>query len=49
MEEINEFKVETDTIEDLLDGFKARLQALGIRADNRKVKWCKAVIGNLAP
>ena len=47
MEEIKEFKVEVDTIDDWLDGFEARLEALDIRADNRKVKWCKAVIGTV--
>ena len=47
MEEIKEFKVETDTIDDWLVGSEARLEALDIRADNRKVKWCKAVIGTI--
>ena len=47
MEEIKEFKVEIDAIDDWLDGFEARLEALDIRNDTRKIKWCKAVIGNV--
>ena len=43
MEEIKEFKVEVDTIDDWLDRFEARLEALDIRTDNRKIKWCKVI------
>ena len=46
MEKINEFKVEVDTIDDWLDEFDARLVAVNIRDNAKKVNWCRAVIGS---
>ena len=47
MEKIDEFKVEVDTIDDWLDEFDARLDAVNIRDNGKKIKWCKAVIGSV--
>ena len=46
MEKIGEFKVEVDTIDDWLDEFDARLVAVNIRDNAKKVNWCRAVIGS---
>ena len=46
MEKINEFKVEIGTIDDWLDEFDARLVAINIRDNAKKVNWCRAVIGS---
>ena len=46
MEKINEYKVEVDTIDDWLDEFDARLVAVNIRDNAKKVNWCRAVIGS---
>ena len=46
MEKINEFKVEIGTIDDWLDEFDARLVAVNIRDNAKKVNWCRAVIGS---
>ena len=47
MEKIDEYKVEVDTIDDWLDEFDARLDAVNIRDNGKKIKWCKAVIGSV--
>ena len=47
MEKVEEFKVETDAIEEWLEGFEARVEAQGITNETKKVKWCKAVIGQV--
>ena len=46
MEKVEQFEIGKDTIEDWLDGFEARLEALEIRNEQKKIRWCKAVIGN---
>ena len=46
MEKINEYKVEVDTIDDWLDEFDARLVAVNIRDNAKKINWCRAVIGS---
>ena len=47
MEKIEEFKIETSAIEEWLEGFEARAEALGIVNDGKKVRWCRAVIGQV--
>ena len=47
MEKINEYKVEVDTIDDWLDEFDATLEAVNIRDNGKKIKWCRAVIGSV--
>ena len=46
MEKINEFKIELSTIDDWLDEFDARLVAINIRDNAKKINWCRAVIGS---
>ena len=46
MEKINEYRVEVDTIDDWLDEFDARLVAVNIRDNAKKINWCRAVIGS---
>ena len=47
MEKVEEFRVGSESIEDWLDGFEARLEALEIRENRKKGKWCRAVIGSV--
>ena len=47
MEKVEEYRVEVDNIEEWIDGFEARLEALNIRDNQKKIKWCKAVIGSV--
>ena len=47
MEKVEEFRVTEDTIEDWIEGLEARLDALNIRDNGKKIKWCKAVIGTV--
>ena len=44
--EHEEFAGGDESIEDWLDGLEAKLEALDIRGDVRKIKWCKARIGS---
>ena len=44
--EHEEFKGGDESIEDWLDGFEAKMEAMDLRTDVRKVKWCKAKIGS---
>ena len=44
--EHEEFAGGDDSIEDWLDGLEAKLEALDVRGDVRKIKWCKARIGS---
>ena len=44
--EHEEFKGGDESIEDWLDRLEAKMEAAELRADNRKIKWCKAKIGN---
>ena len=46
MEKVEQFEIGKDTIEDWLDGFEARLAALEIKNEQKKIRWCKAVIGS---
>ena len=45
MEKYEAFNIETDSIEEWLEGFEAVTEALDIRAEARKIKWIKATIG----
>ena len=44
--EHEEFAGGEESIEDWLDGLEAKMEAVDIRGDVRKVKWCKARIGS---
>ena len=44
--EHEEFKGGDESIEDWLDRLEAKMDAAELRADSRKIKWCKAKIGN---
>ena len=44
--EHEEFAGGEDSIEDWLDGLEAKMEAVDIRGDIRKIKWCKARIGS---
>ena len=46
MEKVEQFDIGRDTIEDWLDGFQARLEALEICNERKKIRWCRAVIGS---
>ena len=35
-----------ESIEDWLDGLEAKMEAVDIRGDVKKIKWCKAMIGS---
>ena len=41
-----EFKGGDESIEDWLDGLEAKMVAVDLRAEGRKIKWCKAKIGS---
>ena len=47
MEKVEQFEIGRDTIEEWLDGFEARLEAFEIHSEQRKITWCKAVIGKV--
>ena len=42
----DQFKGGDESIEDWLDGLEAKMEAMDIRAEARKIKWCKARIGS---
>ena len=44
--EHEEFRGGEESIEDWLDGLEAKMDAVDLRAEERKVKWCKAKIGS---
>ena len=44
--EHEEFRGGDESIEDWLDGLEAKMDAVDLRAEGRKVKWCKAKIGS---
>ena len=47
MDKVNEFRVGLDEVDIWLEGFEARLlESLNIGNEAKKIKWCKAVIGN---
>ena len=41
-----EFRGGDESIEDWLDGLEAKMDAVDLRAEGRKIKWCKAKIGS---
>ena len=43
--EHEEFRGGDESIEDWLDGLEAKMDAMDLRAEGRKIKWCKAKIG----
>ena len=45
MEKYEAFNIETDSIEEWLEGFDAITEALDIRAEARKIRWIKATVG----
>ena len=47
MEKLGEFDPDTQSVEDWLEGFEARAECLNINQGERKVKWCKSVIGGV--
>ena len=47
MEKLGEFDPDTQSVEDWLEGFEARADCLNINQGERKVKWCKSVIGGV--
>ena len=46
MDKVEEFAGGEESIEDWLDGLEAKMEAVDIRGDVRKIKWCKARIGS---
>ena len=44
--EHEEFRGGDESIEDWLDGLEAKMDAMELRAEGRKIKWCKAKIGS---
>ena len=44
--EHEELKEGDESIEDWLDRLEAKMDAMEFRAESRKIKWCKAKIGN---
>ena len=47
MEKLEEFNPETQSVEDWLETFEARAGCLNITNWDKKIKWCKSVIGSV--
>ena len=47
MEKLGELDTDSQSVEDWLETFEARADCLGIHQTDRKIKWCKSVIGGV--
>ena len=47
MEKLQEFTPDSQSVEDWLEEFEARADCLNIVSNDKKVKWCKSVIGGV--
>ena len=47
MEKLGELDTDSQSVEDWLESFEARADCLGIHQVDRKLKWCKSVIGGV--
>ena len=47
MEKLGELDTDSQSVEDWLENFEARADCLGIHQTDRKIKWCKSVIGGV--
>ena len=47
MEKLGELDTDSQSVEDWLESFEARADCLGIHQTDRKIKWCKSVIGGV--
>ena len=47
MEKLGELDTDSQSVEDWLEIFEARADCLGIHQTDRKIKWCKSVIGGV--